>query len=224
MKLTKHLLFVLFFILFSFQQSVKAQSYSIEILGGNVLNGVLQGAVLGGAGMALADSKDPGPIRVGVGLGILYGVGVGVHDIQKAEGQKLLVQGSFNNGNNTSIIVLLDTGYGAAAGAVLATAGMLVANEPLINGIQYGASVGAIIGFGFGIFDGFILAEHGPSAIVMKEKKTTVNGLITMASPNRNLEMGFLAPTVFNNVELNSNSITNRFDFGVQAVNLKIGF
>ncbi len=222
-KLTKNLLLIVFLIVISIPQQVKAQSFTIEILGGNVLNGIIEGAVLGGASMALADSKDPGPMRVGVGIGILYGIGVGIHDVGKAEGQKLLVKGSFNNGNNSTIIVLLDTGYGAAAGAVLATAGMLVANKPLIDGVQYGAAFGAFAGFGFGIFDAFVLAEHTPSPLVFKEP-SNVDGLFTLTSTDKKLGLGLISPSVVSTMDFSANSITQNFDLGFNAVNLNISF
>jgi len=222
-KLYKNLLLILFLIAISLHQQVNAQSYTIEIFGGNVLNGVIEGAVLGGASMALADTKDLGPMRVGVGIGILYGVGIGIHDVGKAEGQKLLVKGSFNNGNNSTVIILLDTGYGAAAGAVLATAGMLVANKPLIDGIQYGAGFGAFVGFGFGIFDAFVLADHEPSPLVFK-KKSTVDGLLTLTSPDKKMNMGLISPSLISSYNFSNNNVSQRLDVGLNAINLNIRF
>ena len=105
---------------------------------------------------------------MGLGLGTLYGLGVGAYDLLKTGGNPTVVSGIFNDGNNSTIIVLLDTFYGAAAGAVVATSVMLVANEPLVQGLQYGAGAGAIAGFGFGLFDTFVLANRSTALTFMQ--------------------------------------------------------
>ena len=223
MKYIKSFLTLLLFLSLCTQKS-EAQSYTIEILGGNVLNGVLQGAALGGATMAITDDVDLAPIRVGVGMGILYGIGVGIYDVKAAKGQKLLVQGSFNNGHNTAIIVLLDTGYGAAAGGIIATAAMLVANEPLLDGLQYGVGVGAFAGFGFGIFDAFVLSSRGPAPVASLKSKTDVNGLITMSNASQNLQFGFISPALYDNFRITSTEILSQPQMGMNALNVKIHF
>ncbi|HCI71839.1 MAG TPA: hypothetical protein DHV30_15110, partial [Balneola sp.] len=108
-----------------FSGSTKAQT--VEILAGNTLNGAVQGTLLGGASMALTNSDDFSALRVGIGMGTLYGVGMGAYDITTGGGQEVLVAGLFNDGNNSSIIVLLDTFYGAALGSVIVVAVTLVA-------------------------------------------------------------------------------------------------
>ena len=45
---------------------------------------------------------------------------------------------------------------------------MLVANEPLVQGLQYGAGAGAIAGFGFGLFETFVLADRSTTLTFMK--------------------------------------------------------
>jgi hypothetical protein len=222
-KNIKSFLLLLFFLPL-FSQQIHAQSYTIEILGGNVLNGVLTGAALGGATMAITDNADLAPIRVGVGAGILYGIGVGVFDVSKAEGQKLLVQGSFNNGHNSAIIVLLDTGYGAAAGGIIATSAMLVANKPLLDGLQYGVAIGAYAGFGFGIFDAFVLSSRGPAPVASLHKKPDVQGLMTMSNSTQNVQLGFLSPALYNNLDISSSEILMQPQLGFNALNLKVRF
>ena len=86
--------------------------------------------------VALTNDTDFYPPRVGLGLGTLYGLGVGAYDLLKTGANPVIVSGTFNDGNNSTIIVLLDTFYGAAAGAVVATSVMLVANEPLVQGFS----------------------------------------------------------------------------------------
>ena len=149
-------------------QPYKATAQTINTLGENTLNGAVTGTLLGGASMALTDDTDFYSLRVGLGLGTLYGLGVGAYDLLQTGGNPGIVSGIFNDGRNSTIIVLLDTFYGAAAGAVVATSVMLVANEPLVQGLQYGTGAGAIAGFGFGLFDTFVLANRSTTLAFMQ--------------------------------------------------------
>lgn len=148
-------------------QPSKATAQTINTLGENTLNGALTGTLLGGASMALTNDTDFYILQIGLGLGTLYGLGVGAYDLLQTGGNPGIVSGIFNDGRNSTIIVLLDTFYGAAAGAVVATSVMLVANEPLVQGLQYGAGAGAIAGFGFGLFDTFVLADRSTTLTFM---------------------------------------------------------
>ena len=148
-------------------QPSKATAQTINTLGENTLNGALTGTLLGGASMALTNDTDFYTLQIGLGLGTLYGLGVGAYDLLQTGGNPGIVSGIFNDGRNSTIIVLLDTFYGAAAGAVVATSVMLVANEPLVQGLQYGAGAGAIAGFGFGLFDTFVLADRSTTLTFM---------------------------------------------------------
>ena len=159
---------VIILVLSSVFQPNKAAAQTINTLGENTLNGALTGTLLGGASMALTNDTDFYPLQVGLGLGTLYGLGVGAYDLLKSGGNPTVVSGIFNDGNNSTIIVLLDTFYGAAAGAVVATSVMLVANEPLVQGLQYGSGAGAIAGFGFGLFDTFVLADRSTALAFMQ--------------------------------------------------------
>lgn len=150
---------LLLIILYLFGSEIKAQS--IELLGGNVLNGAVTGSMLGAATMGLQNSNDFTPLRIGVGAGTIAGAGIAIYDIATVpRGEQFFISGVFNDGNNTSIIILLDTFYGAAAGAILGSAGMLIADRPIVEGLQYGSSVGAWAGFGFGLLDAFIIAQR----------------------------------------------------------------
>lgn len=82
---------------------------------------------------------------------------------QRPENGDLVIQGRFNQGRNSSVIVLLDTMYGAAGGALIGMAAMLIADHPISDGLQYGASSGAWAGFAFGLVDRFVLAERNRS-------------------------------------------------------------
>ena len=101
--------------------ATQSKAQTVEILAGNTLNGALNGTLLGGASMALTNSDDFYPLQVGLGLGTLYGIGMGAFDVVQGGGKPVLVSGLFNDGNNSSIIVLLDTFYGAAAGSIIVT-------------------------------------------------------------------------------------------------------
>lgn len=153
------LVFALLFVTLLNHNSAKAQT--IDLLGGNVLNGALTGTFLGVGVMGLQNSDDFAPLRVGLGAGILGGTGIALYDVTTLpQGQQFFISGVFNDGNNSSIIILLDTMYGAGAGAVMGTAVMLIQNKPLIDGLQYGGSAGVWAGFGLGLIDAFLLAER----------------------------------------------------------------
>lgn len=221
----KHFLFSFLLVLIVSATSTNTKAQSIEILGGNTLNGVIQGTVLGSASMALADNTDFAPLRVGVGLGIIYGIGIGVYDVNTAGTQSLLVRGAFNNGDNTTIIVLLDTIYGAVAGAVIVTAGTLVANEPIVNGLQYGAGIGAWLGFGFGIFDAFVLSERVPGgSVAMYKPAVTPPGLLTFTGKHDNFGVGLVSPSVNQTLQLDQQIFRSNINLGVDVVKLNIRF
>ncbi|MEX0593474.1 MAG: hypothetical protein WD115_01765 [Balneolaceae bacterium] len=155
------LLPVLTLLLLLFSTLKPAHAQTQEILGGNLLNGAINGSLLGAAAMGLQNSDDFAPLRIGLGSGILYGVGMAAWDTtQRPENGDLVIPGTFNQGRNSSIIVLLDTIYGAAGGALIGMAGMLIADQPISEGLQYGSSSGAWAGFAFGLVDRFILAER----------------------------------------------------------------
>lgn len=218
MKKVTSALFLLLFLLFN-SNSLKSQS--IELLAGNTLNGTVNGALLGGAVMGLTNNSDFAPLRVGVGLGTLYGIGVGAFDISQTNGSSMIVTGTFNDGNNSSIIVLLDTFYGAAAGSVIASSVMLVANEPIVKGLQYGASAGAIAGFGFGIIDSFILSDRiipGASAFSTSNK---ADGLLALSFDN-NKSVGFISPSFINTYDLTADHFRTKFNPTVNLLNLRI--
>ncbi|MEQ9310889.1 MAG: hypothetical protein RLN90_15630 [Balneolaceae bacterium] len=203
-------------------QNIHAQT--VELLAGNTLNGAMNGTLLGGASMAIANSDDFYPLQVGLGLGTLYGIGMGGYDITRGGGKELLVSGLFNDGNNSSIIVLLDTFYGAAAGSIIVTSIMLVANEPLLDGLQYGAGIGAWVGFGFGIFDTFVLANTTTSPLAgVYTPSNNASGLIGV-NLEKGSSLGFLNPSVFQTLELTPTSFTRSFSPGVELVNYKFNF
>lgn len=218
----KHTLFALFTFLILSYSTTNAQS--IQLLAGNTLNGAMNGTLLGGATMALSNSDDFSNLRVGLGLGTLYGIGMGGYDIIHGKGNEILVSGLFNDGNNSSIIVLLDTFYGAAAGSIIVTSVMLVANEPLIDGLQYGSAIGAWVGFGFGIFDTVFLARRSTNPLAsIQTKPDQASGLVGIAL-NDASSFGFISPRLTETLELTNNSFNRSINTTVDLVNFKIIF
>jgi len=199
------------------------QAQTVELLAGNTLNGAVQGTLLGGASMALSNSNDFAALRVGVGLGTLYGIGMGAYDISTSGGREVLVSGLFNDGNNSSIIVLLDTFYGAALGSIVVVAVTLVANEPITTGLQYGAGIGAWSGFGFGIFDAFVLADRTTSPIAMTNRNNSASGLVGISFEN-NASIGFVNPTLIQTSQFSTIGLTQSIKPAVEMVNLKFNF
>lgn len=211
------------FTVFTFS-STNTKAQTIELLAGNTLNGAMNGVLLGGATMAVSNSSDFYPLQVGLGLGTLYGIGMGAFDIAQGEGKEILVSGLFNDGSNSSIIVLLDTFYGAAAGSVIVTSIMLVANEPLIEGLQYGAGIGGFIGFGFGIFDTFFLAKRSTASIAgTYQPNTNASGLLGLGFDN-GTSVGLINPTLFSSIQLDNVSFNRSVNPAVEFLNFRVNF
>tara|TARA_R110000868_G_scaffold383578_13_gene650830 strand:+ start:59043 stop:59711 length:669 start_codon:yes stop_codon:yes gene_type:complete len=215
-------IFIVFTLLYS---TPTAKAQTVQLLAGNTLNGAMNGTLLGGASMAITNNSDDFyPLQVGLGLGTLYGIGMGGYDIVKGGGKEILVSGLFNDGNNSSIIVLLDTFYGAAAGSIIVTSVMLVANRPLIDGLQYGAGIGAWVGFGFGLFDTFILAKTATSPLAKLYQPTNnANGIVGL-DLNNGTSLGFMNPSILQTIELTPTSFNRSFSPSVELVNVKISF
>lgn len=204
----------------------QANSQSIRLLGGDLANGAMNGLALGGATMALQDSDDRSPLRVGLGLGILYGLGVGIYDNSIVpKGQPFYISGTFNDGRNSTVLVFLDTVYGAAGGAAIGGAITLVANDPILEGLQYGAGAGAWIGFGFGLIDAFVLAE-GPDDLQASRlgSRSGASGLVQIhPAGSEAVSLGFLNPQIVSHKVVDSNTLRIRNTMSMQLVNLKVG-
>lgn len=206
--------------------SVQPAQAQIKIFFGDLLNGAVNGLALGGATMALQNTDDWVPLRVGLGVGILYGAGVGIYDVSRVpKGQPLYISGTFNSGHNSSIIVLLDTFYGAAAGAALGAAVTLISGNEFIKGLQYGSGAGAWIGFGFGLIDSFVLSQ-GPEDLMasLQSSGSTVNGLIRYSPPSTGLKIGLIHPTLMTQPVVKQQIIQAQYSFGIEVVNLRVDF
>ncbi|MDR8393321.1 hypothetical protein NC796_19355 [Aliifodinibius sp. S!AR15-10] len=222
----KHLqISIVIFLLVSFFQIQSSQAQTIKILGGNTLNGAVNGTILGGATMALQNSNDfYEPLRVGLGAGTLYGLSVGIYDIsQTSTGQQYYVSGTFNDGDNSTIIVLLDTIYGAAGGAIVATSFNLIADRAIEEGLQYGAGVGAWAGFGFGLIDTFLLARRaGDFQSAATPASSPQQGMISFADQTSGYSINLLNPTIFYQTEINSSDISVQSTVGIDLVNFQL--
>lgn len=184
---------------------VKSKAQSAQLIGGNMLNGAVTGSVLGVATMGLQNSNDFTPLRIGLGAGIIGGTGIAIYDISTVpKGQQFFISGLFNDGTNSSIIILLDTIYGASVGAALGTAVMLVANQSLLDGLQYGASIGAWTGFGVGLVDSFILAEKNSDFIA--DKLSDKSSLLQIDGDGQSLSL--MKPDFFQIAKISENTLT----------------
>ncbi len=221
MRRFSSLLLILFLSVTPLSQ-VKAQT--VELVAGNVLNGAIQGTLLGGASMALTNNTDFAYLRVGIGLGTLYGIGVAAYDLSYSGGREILVSGLFNDATNSSAIVLLDTFYGAALGSVIVTSVMLVANEPIVQGLQYGAGIGAWVGFGFGLFDAYALSQRSSSPLIPSASETTsASGLVGMSFDN-GASLGFINPSLSRTLISSEQGPEVRIATKVELLNLRINF
>lgn len=221
--------YLLLFLLILFTGSIynsSASGQSVELLAGNTLNGAMNGVVLGGATMALQNSDEFEPLRVGLGAGTLYGIGLGVYDVtQTQKGQQFYISGTFNDGTNTSILVLLDTFYGAAGGALIASSISLIIQEPVVDALQYGSGIGAWAGFGFGLIDAFILAEGpSPSESVTSGGLNSVSSLLTYSNSTQSVKVGMISPELITQKQLTQSTLRINYNASVNVVNLKVNF
>lgn len=223
MKRYLQLLFIFALFVSVLPQQSKAQS--IKLVGQNTLNGAINGVLLGGATMALQDNDEFGPIRVGLGTGTLYGIGVGIHDVSLIDkGQQFYLSGTFNDATNSSVIPLLDTIYGAAGGALIASSVALIIKEPLTDALQYGSGIGAWAGFGFGLVDAFFLAE-GPDfsqASTSTVSPSNVSGFITYENASRSVEIGIISPSMFKRTTVSTNTLSTSWAPSVKVMNLSV--
>lgn len=190
-------------VFFNSYSSSKAQS--IELIGGNLLNGAVTGSILGVATMGLQNSNDFAPLRIGLGAGIVGGTAIAIYDVSTLpKGQQFFISGLFNDGTNSSIIILLDTLYGATVGAALGSAIMLIGNQSLLDGLQYGSSIGAFAGFGLGLVDSFVLAQKNNDFVA--NQLSDKSSLFELEDGDRSLS--FIQPDLFGFTEISENSLS----------------
>lgn len=221
----KYLLLTLLIVGLVIGTSFSAKAQSIELLGGNTLDGAMNGVILGGATMAIKNTDNMKPVQVALGAGTLYGMGVGIYDVSHGtKGQQFYISGTFNDGENSTIIVLLDTFYGTATGAIIASSVSLIIQEPLLDALQYGSGIGAWAGFGFGLFDAFLMSKGGSNALQARASQSDISGLLTYTNQSRSLQVGMLNPELITQKKINSRSIELDYSPAVDLVNLQVHF
>ncbi len=201
--------------------SVDVKGQTGSLLGGNIFNSAITGTAIGAATMGVTNNSDFTPLRVGLGSGILFGAGMALYDVTTLpSGQQFYISGLINNGNNTSIILLLDTMYGAAGGALIGSAVMLIANKPIVDGLQYGSSIGTFAGFGLGLLDIFIFSERNENYI--SSSMSERHSLIQFSDSNLNI--GLIQPRLYSFNEFSDNSLSVEFTPGLQLLSINKSF
>lgn len=194
-------------------------------MGSSTLNGAMNGVLLGGATMALQNSNNYRPVEMGLGIGTLYGIGVGAYDISQInKGEQFYISGTFNDGTNRSILVLLDTIYGATGGMVIGTSITLILQERIEKGLQYGAGAGAWLGMGFGLIDTFMLAER-PANLQshnVSQPQQNIDGLITYINADQSIQVGMVNPEFLTQKHLSSKHFGTSYELSLNIVELKI--
>lgn len=205
----KYLISALIILTIHFMSFNQSKAQSLELVGGNILNGAITGTALGIAVMGLNNSSDFGAVRIGLGIGILGGTGVALYDISTLpQGQQFFISGIFNDGSNSSIIILLDTLYGATAGLAVGSAISLISNSSIMNGLQYGASAGAWVGFGFGIIDSFFIAERNSDFV--SGRLQNLNSMLTIRGEDSMIKL--LQPQLIGITDLSGDALQYRLE------------
>lgn len=195
--------------------TVGSQAQGLQTLAGSTLVGSANGALLGLGTMALTNSTDLGAMRIGIGSGTLYGLGIGAYDVTAREiGVGYRVEGMFNSANYSAMIVLLDTFYGGVTGSIVGTALQLMADKPLIDGIQYGTGVGLWGGFIFGLADVFLFSDPIPS----------FGAVPVAAQPNQRVSVLVMQPTLVATPSLQNGNAGLRWEPAVDVARVTIRF
>lgn len=159
--------------------------------------GTVTGASLGGAVMLLNNSTDLEPLRIGVGAGTLFGLGVGIYDAFTIPADDdYYFDGMFASGRYRGTVILLDTFYGAGTGALVGTAISLIGGTSVLEGLRIGSGTGAFVGFGFGLFDAFVIGR--PVAFDDFYEDYTVN---STASPSGVISMNVSSASTISFIE-----------------------
>ncbi len=214
--------------IFSNIQHSHAQTLRIVTI--NTFNGALTGTALGGATIALQNEYDEYPLRFGLGLGTILGLGTGFYDLSRATGGSgYYVSGFISSANTTGTIILLDTFYGAATGAIVGIAVSLMNKDSdIIKGLQYGSGAGAWAGFAFGLIDAFALSRSGNYDAFYENythQNSSPSGLVEVRSADDKYTIGFLNPVLFQAVHATGrDNLAARTHIGLEFTRLNISF
>lgn len=223
MNKTSPILLLLAVLLLLSARPSESPAQSVELLGGNFLNGAINGVALGGATMALKNTTSFEPLRIGAGAGMLYGIGVGVYDITLVPaGGYFYKSGTFNDGTNSSILLLLDTIYGAATGAAVGTSISLLSRSDVVYGLRMGVGWGAWAGFGFGMVDSFVLAKGPGEFREPAATGGTAGGLLRYAPDGSPYAVSLINPILYHWKSLDASGLRHRLEPGIQLMNLRM--
>ncbi len=211
-------LIIIFILNIHFTGNIHAQG--AELIGGNLLNGAILGASLGIATMGLQNDSNLRTFQIGLGAGILAGTGLAIYDTATLpQGQQFFISGVFNDGRNSSIIILMDTMYGAALGAAVGSAFALIGNNSFVKGVQYGASAGAWAGFGFGLVDTFAIAERNRDFL-----SELINRDSLFKIANDDLSIRFLEPDLIAYRNLSGERLSVEVEPAINLISLRKSF
>lgn len=214
-----------FFLLLSLilSSAIPSQAQVLKVLVTDTFLGTFNGALLGGGTMALANSSNPAPLRYGVGFGTLYGLGLGAVDVSSIKtGKPYRRVSSLNTDGSNAQIILLDTFYGGAAGAVVGFAISLIANKPVARGLQYGSGAGVWAGFGFGVLDAFYFSKPLDNSTESYADPSSGSGLVHLG--NRKTSVSLIQPLTIITGKPTPYGIKRTVHAGLQVARLHISF
>jgi hypothetical protein len=207
--------------------STEVHGQSIKVVAGNTLAGAANGAVVGLGVMGLQNDAELTPLRIGVGIGTLYGIGMGIYDLaEMGIGSDLYqVEGIFNTADYSSIIVLLDTFYGGVAGSIVGVAISLIVDSPLREGIRVGGGIGVIGGFGFGLIDALSMSHKSGTFDPNFTSDRLAPGLINIVG-SENINIGLFNPSLATNpyIEKGTERLQTKVSQTLDIANLRIYF
>ena len=204
----------------------QTDAQALRLLASNTLSGAATGATLSGATMLLRNEAEWDYLRYGVGFGTLGGLGLGIYDVMNVTGSDYYVDGIFSSTTHSSAIILLDTFYGSATGAIVGAAiGLISSPDNILNGVRIGAGVGAWVGFGFGLVDAFVFSAHVPFDDFFDDfaHVPTARGFLQYQASS-NVGFGAINPTIYSVAELNRPDSFIGMHTGVELAMVNVRF
>jgi hypothetical protein len=166
-----------------FTLSSGAFAQAMKVTAANTGLGALNGALLGLGAMGLSgNTEDLTPLRVGVGFGTLYGLGMGIYDVTShtINGVTSTKYGMLHSSEYSAMIPMFDTVYGGATGAVVGMAVSLINGTSIRKGFVNGGSVGLFGGFLFGITDVLYFSQTRTNSLFEPGSSGSNDGFVTM--------------------------------------------
>ena len=175
-------------------------SQTMKVTAANTGIGAINGALLGLGAMGLSgNSENLSPLRIGVGLGTLYGLGMGVYDVttHTFNGMTDTKYGMLHASEYSAMIPMFDTVYGGATGAVVGMAVSLINGTSIRKGFVNGGSVGLFGGFLFGLTDVLYFSQTRSNSLFEPGSSRSNDGFVYMSiSDNSTLSFGKLNVSV----------------------------